>query len=107
MGTRQAERIVTCCYCGGRSILPERKIGRLVCHGCGAPISRIQRLEAPPGQKAKGKKRRKAAIPYGADRKEHLRPKDRPLRRKKGKRRKSTLERFWKEIEDAFEDIFD
>ncbi|MEL6336227.1 MAG: hypothetical protein AAFQ88_06220 [Pseudomonadota bacterium] len=104
------ERLLTCCFCGARSILPAGRTerARLVCHGCGAPISAIEVLE-PSGKRKKSKKG--APVPHPAERRGHHLDKDRSVRRKKGKRRKmgwdDRLERFWDKLEDAVEDIFD
>ncbi|MEM7496818.1 MAG: hypothetical protein AAF371_02355 [Pseudomonadota bacterium] len=101
-------RIVTCCYCASRSTLPSKGAARLVCHGCGAPIRVIEALEAPPERRrGKGKK---PAIPHPAlEPGEHKR-KDMALRRRKGKRRKSLIDRLEDLIEEAvdeLEDLFD
>ncbi|MEM6945033.1 MAG: hypothetical protein AAF565_14905 [Pseudomonadota bacterium] len=102
-------RIITCCYCSSRSILPREGATRLVCHGCGAPIRVIEMLEAAP-EKRKRKHKKKPAVPHPAlERGDHKR-KDMALRRRKGKRRKSLIDRLEDLIEDAWdeiEDIFD
>ncbi|MEO1468672.1 MAG: hypothetical protein AAFV86_06435 [Pseudomonadota bacterium] len=116
MSTRQGERLLTCCFCSARSILPaarkDARAGRpLVCHGCGAPITVIAPLAAPPGRRKRDSKAKGAPLPHPADRQGHHRDHDRPARRKKGKRRKlglaDRLERFWDKLEDAVEDVID
>lgn len=98
-----------CCYCGARSILaPGAK--RLVCCGCGAPITVIEALEPPP-KKAKGKTKGKPkpAVPHAAERPGQHAETDRAVRRKKGKRRKGVYQRFLAAIDDFddLEDLFD
>ena len=100
------DRLLTCCYCGARSILPagggEK---RLVCHGCGAPIREIERLRQHSRARPSGGKK-KPAIPHPAERPgAHAEP-DRPSRRKKGKRRKGIGKRVSKAF-DGLEDLFD
>ena len=46
-------RIVICCYCDARSILPPDGAGRLVCHGCGAPIRHVEMREPVHTAKAR------------------------------------------------------
>lgn len=97
-------RIVTCCYCGGRSTLEHSRGRNLICHGCGASISRIEAIQPVLERAAKPKNRKKKpAIPHPAegDRK-HL-AKDRPARRKKGKRRRG----MWYHVREAFDDLDD
>ena len=104
-------RVLTCCYCGARSTLPPGKARALVCHGCGAPIRRIAELQPEIERLPKRPGTRRPAIPHPADRRHggHS-DKDRPARRRKGKRRKGgfwyQLKRLGDEAEDLF-DIFD
>ena len=112
-------RIVTCCYCGARSTLRAEGGQRLVCHGCGAPIKRIEAVAPKPMPRAgsaagrnpamprAGANGRKPATPHPAERPgEHL-AKDRPARRKKGKRRRGgLLHRLGKRLDDL-DDILD
>ena len=100
-------KIVTCCYCGARSTLRPEGGQRLVCHGCGAPIERIEALAPKPMPHPGAASARKPATPHAAERPgEHL-PKDRPARRKKGKRRRGgLLHRLGKTFDDL-DDIFD
>lgn len=95
-------RVVTCCYCGARSTLEHGKGRKLVCHGCGAGMKRIEAIQ-PVLERAGKSKHKKPAIPHPAegDRK-HL-DKDRPARRKKGKRRRG----MWYQVREAFDDIDD
>jgi hypothetical protein len=110
-------RIVTCCYCGARSTLAPEGGQRLVCHGCGAPIRRIEAVAAKPMPRAGAARGAKPATPHPAERKadglgdgrgEHL-AKDRPVRRKKGKRKRGgLLHRIAKTFDDLdLDDIFD
>ena len=103
-------RILTCCYCGARSTLPAGEARALVCHGCGAPIRRIAEIQPEIERLPRRKGARKPAIPHPADRHGGHRPKDRPARRRKGKRRKGgfwyQLKRLGDEAEDLL-DIFD
>ena len=96
-------RLVTCCYCGARSTLERSKERDLVCNGCGASISRIEAVQ-PIMEKAKKKSgHKKAATPHRAEKpREHL-PKDRPARRRKGKRKRS----MWYYVREAFDDLDD
>lgn len=103
------ERIAACCYCGSRSILPAAaRRERLVCHGCGAPIRVIEAMppaaaphEAPRGQRP--------AIPHPAEAPGAHAPKDRPVRRKKGRHRPGLLARLGRSFDDLDDilDIFD
>lgn len=105
MGRRgfQAERIATCCYCGARSTLPpSTRRERLVCHGCGAPIRVIEAL-APQAHPRMTEAKRRPALPHPAERPGAHLPKDRPVRRKKGKARPGFLRR----MADAFDDLDD
>ncbi|MEM6488364.1 MAG: hypothetical protein AAF677_08865 [Pseudomonadota bacterium] len=108
MSTRQGERLLICCYCGARSILPAKGARRLVCLGCGAPIRQIAPLAPGPGRKTKpGKRGKRPAVPHAADRPDHIRNADRPARRKKGKRRKTGFTRLWDTLEDLVEDTLE
>jgi hypothetical protein len=100
-------KIVTCCYCGARSTLRPEGGQRLVCHGCGAPIRRIEALAAKPMPRPGKASGRKPATPHPAERPgDHL-AKDRPARRKKGKRKRGgLLHRLGKTFDDL-DDIFD
>lgn len=98
-------RIVTCCYCGARSTLPAKlkRKERLVCSGCGAAIERIEAIQPVLERARRSGDRAKPAAPHPAERPgDHL-PKDRPARRRKGKRRRS----MWYNIREAFDDIED
>jgi hypothetical protein len=100
-------RIVTCCYCGARSTLGAEGGRRLVCHGCGAPIRRIETLAPKAVSRAGASAGRKRAIPHPAEAPGRHLPKDRPARRKRGKRRRGgLLHRLGKTFDDL-DDIFD
>ena len=98
-------RVLTCCYCGARSTLGREKARRLVCHGCGAPVRYIRDvqpvLERKRKAKSGGKPGCKPAIPHKADRSEGHLDKDRPARRRKGKRRRRSV---WYHVSEAFDD---
>ena len=98
-------KIITCCYCGARSTLSAAPGTRLFCHGCGAAITRLESIQADIEKHKKSKKGgKKPAIPHNAERDyEHL-AKDRPARRKKGKRKKRSM---WHHIGEAFDDLDD
>lgn len=96
-------RVLTCCYCGARSTLGMRTSERLVCHGCGAPIRKIAAVQPALERKRKKGDHAKPAIPHHAEgKREHL-DKDRPARRRKGKR-KSKSRSVWYHISEALDD---
>jgi hypothetical protein len=100
-------RILTCCYCGARSTLAAGRRAALVCHGCGAPISRIEELQPAIERLPRRPAQAKPAIPHPADRHGGHKPHDRPARRRKGKRRKGG---FWyglRRLADRADDLFD
>lgn len=100
-------RVLTCCYCGARSTLPRDASRALVCHGCGAPIRRIEKIQPELERMARGATSGRPAHPHPADRHDGHRPQDRPARRRKGKYKKSG---FWdrlRRIADDADDIFD
>lgn len=100
-------RVVTCCYCNARSTFSGDRSERLVCHGCGAPLKRIEALHPDIERRRKKGKGKKPAMPHHAERPhEHL-DKDRPARRKKGKRKKRSF--FGEILDDVFDldDLFD
>ncbi len=95
-------KILTCCYCAARSSLGRGEVKRLVCHGCGAPLSRVDIVQ-PILERKKKKKRdgAKPAIPHRAERPQQHLDKDRPVRRRKGKRRRRSV---WYHVAEAFDD---
>ena len=96
-------RIVTCCYCGARSTLERSRDRDLVCNGCGASVNRIEAIQPSLERSKKRKTDKKNATPHRAEKpRQHL-PKDRPVRRKKGKRKRS----MWYHIREAFDDLDD
>ena len=102
-------RVITCCYCGARSTLPPKQATRLVCHGCGAAISRIEELHPGLERQKKSHSHAKPAAPHAAERPGAHAEKDRPARRKKGKHKKRQKS-IWHRLTDAvddFDDIFD
>lgn len=97
---------MTCCYCGARSLIGLRAARHdLVCHGCGAPILEIDLLAAPgparPRQRGESRGP-KPAIPHPAERPRARLDKDRPVRRRKGRRRS-----LWSRAAEAFDDLDD
>ncbi len=103
-------RIVSCCYCGARSTLGPEGGRRLVCHGCGAPIRHIEALTPKPMPRRGAAAGRRPATPQPAETAGHHLSKDRPARRKKGKRRRGgLLHRLGKGFDDIDElfDLFD
>lgn len=100
-------RVVICCYCDARSLLPRDGAGRLVCHGCGAPIRLIQRME-PSHLSRAGARDAKPPTPRRAERpEEHGGRHDSYRRRKskkKGKRREKSL---FARLADVADDVFD
>lgn len=98
-----ATSITTCCYCGARSTLPAKQRIALVCHGCGAAISKIEPLNPMIERAAKSGKHDKPAVPRRAEKPHQHLPKDRPARRKKGKRKKG----LWYHVSEAFDDLDD
>jgi len=109
-------KLITCCYCGARSTLPGRTARRdvLVCHGCGAPITRIEKLQ-PALEKAKARDKSrdmaragKPAIPHPACTAAEYRAKDHPARRRKAKRR-PLFRRLAKalDVDLDLDDVFD
>ncbi len=109
MKSSHAVRIITCCYCGARSTLKRSKERDLVCHGCGAPIQKLEGLqpilERMPKTSGAAESRKKQPIPHRAERPHQHLDKDRPSRRKKGKRRKKRS--MWYHVREAFDDIDD
>lgn len=97
-------RIVICCYCDARSIInPDRERDKLVCHGCGAPIRKLERLEPLHTKKA----RKDGPRPGGARPAEYPgehSEKDRPCRRKKKPKKRKTL---FARLADGAEDLLD
>lgn len=104
-------KVVTCCYCGARSTLSAEGGQRLVCHGCGAPLKRIEALSPKSMPRPGASAGPKPARPHRAERPGEHHWKDRPARRKKGKRRKGgllhRLGKAFDELEDIVDDIFD
>ena len=111
-------RILTCCYCGARSTLPREGHAALVCHGCGAAITKIETLQPAIERLPKRKDSGRPATPHPADKPDGHKPHDRPARRRKGKRRKDSHDAYrpqkrkrrkslWSRLEDQFEDVLD
>ena len=95
-------KVIACCYCGARSTLPRTKSRvPLVCHGCGAAISKIEQIQPQIERAQRDKTHRKPAVPHPA------RPADKraekSAKRRKGKRKKG----LWYHVTEAFDDIDD
>lgn len=100
---------MTCCYCGARSTLSGSGTQRLVCHGCGASIRKIAEVQPALERKRKKTKHAKPACPHRAEAKHAHLDKDRPTRRRKGKRKKKDRS-VWYHISEAlddWDDVFD
>ncbi|MEM9045018.1 MAG: hypothetical protein AAGC81_09990 [Pseudomonadota bacterium] len=102
-------RVVICCYCDSRSLLPKGESGRLVCHGCGAPISVIERLEPSHNRKSKSKKRAQIRPAEHAGAHASGDYSYRRQKSKKGRKRKGLLYHLHDAVDDIFEldDLFD
>lgn len=102
-------KIVTCCYCGARSTLSGKRAQRLVCHGCGAAIRRIETFQPALERRRKTHDHAKPATPHPAERAGQHLDKDRPARRKKGTRRRRSVWYYVSEAIDELDldDIFD
>ena len=100
-------RVVICCYCDARSLLPKGARGHLACHSCGAPIRVIEKLE-PSHNAKKTSKRAKSQI-RPAEQAPHAPGDYACRRRKKGRKRKGLLYRLSDALDDAFDldDLFD
>ena len=97
-------RVVTCCYCGARSTLGKDRGRNLTCHGCGAGITRIEAIQPVLERAGKSEERKKKpAVPHPAEGERRHKAKDRPARRKKGKRKRG----MWYQVREAFDDIDD
>ena len=95
-------KIATCCYCGTRAALSLRGKERheLACSNCGAPLHEMKMLRSD----ALGDRELVRSSPIRA------RPASRQWdakRRKKKKKKKSLKHRFFEEVWDAAEDLFD
>lgn len=102
------KKIATCCYCGTRAVLTfDRVRHELACSACGAPLHDMKFM---PHQADKAPK--KAARPSAPARGiPGVTEPERPLRRMREKprkkRRKPIMRRFFEELWDEVEDIFD
>lgn len=95
-------KIVTCCYCGARAALVLRGKERheLACSSCGAPLHDLKMLPLA-----------RTGARELVDRPTHMGfsgpAKNRPIKKKKRKRRKSLFSKIVEEAFDFVEDIFD
>lgn len=100
-------KVITCCYCGVESaFLPDKAMHTLVCATCGAPLKAQKQRPLAPHKGAKQPEMRGVHhIPAG------LSQVEKPKKRKKGKKKKSTwkkmLGKSFGEVADLIEDIFD
>lgn len=96
-------KVITCCYCGVESaFLPDQQLHALVCSTCGAPLkAQKQRPLAPH----KGAKQPQTTglhhLPASFGKLE------KPLKRKKQKKKKPSWRKMLGEAFDVIEDIFD
>lgn len=94
-------KIATCCYCGTRAALSLRGKERheLACSNCGAPLHEMKMLRSD----AAGDRELVRPSPV------RTRPAspDWQAKRRKKKKKKSLKHRFFEEVWDAAEDIFD
>ena len=106
MGTK----IATCCYCGTRAVLSFDRIRHeLTCAACGAPLHEMKAMPVP-ARPVGAKPAPKPSAPVRMKRWDRDGDDDDKRRRhwpRKGKRRKSWLNRAAEELWDAVEDIFD
>ncbi|PIE18303.1 MAG: hypothetical protein CSA65_05175 [Proteobacteria bacterium] len=88
-------KILTCCYCGTRAALILDK-GRheLVCASCGAPLHQIKQM---PGTRAETSAPSRAAPAKPV----------KPGKKASKKRKKKKASRFFDEVWDVIDDIFD
>lgn len=88
-------KVATCCYCGARTALVLRGQERheLSCAKCGAPLHEMKMMpvKSEPVKTAPKSQIRKA----------------KPVKVKKKKRKKSAYRKFFEEVVDVVEDIFD
>ncbi|MEM0944379.1 MAG: hypothetical protein AAGI70_10560 [Pseudomonadota bacterium] len=102
--TGPGARVVICCYCDARSLLPQNPRGmRLVCHGCGAPILKIL-AEEPRHTATRKPHRAKSGAAKPAERDGQHKRRDHPAYRRKGNRKKKG---WFERITDDWDDVFD
>ena len=96
-----SNKIATCCYCGTRAALVLKGTTRheLACSNCGAPLHDLKMLRTDRREEGTHETIRKSPI------RQPSRPKYTPKPKKK--RRKSLGRRFFEEVGDLLEDIFD
>ena len=96
-------KIATCCYCGTRAALSLRGNERheLACSNCGAPLHEMKMLRTA----AVESRDQKRSMPTRGQTSKQGDWDQR--RRKKKKKTKSLKRRFFEEVFDAAEDIFD
>lgn len=103
------QRVVICCYCDARSLLPATGAARLVCHGCGAPIRVIQRFEPSHLGRAKPRDAKPDPVRPALEPDAHPKKDYANKRRKKKKRKDSLLHRIGDVLDDVadLDDLFD
>lgn len=95
-------KILTCCYCGARSVFAPGRQARLACETCGAPLKDQKARPVPRSKPVKPERIGAAAVPV------KVKP-EKPLKqsKKKKKRKKSLFSKVLSEAFDVIEDIFD
>jgi len=95
-------KIATCNYCGTRAALVlDRARHELTCASCGAPLHDMKAVPKAKAERTRGKPR---PMPLPRQRYDEG---PRPTRPRKHKRRKGLGRRFFEEIWDVVEDVFD
>ena len=96
------EKILTCCYCGVRSIFAPGRQAALVCETCGAPLKDQKARPVSKAKPVKPERSGAAAVPVRMK-------SEKPLKKgkKKKKRKKSLFSKVLSEAFDVIEDIFD
>ena len=92
-------KIATCCYCGTRAALSLRGKERheLACSNCGAPLHEMKMLRTDAEGDRELVRPSRVREAQRSD----------PRRKKKKKKTKSMKHRFFEEVWDAAEDLFD
>lgn len=95
-------KIATCCYCGTRAalVLTGKQRHELACSNCGAPLHDLKMLRSD----ARGDRELVEPTPS----RKYTKPKPaKSSKKRKPKKRKSFSRRFFEEIGDIAEDVFD
>jgi hypothetical protein len=94
-------KILTCCYCGARSLFAPGAGATLSCETCGAPLKVQKARPAVRERTVKPERTGAAAVPV------RVKPEKPHKKPKKKKRRKSLFRKVLSEAVDVIEDIFD